>query len=266
MKSPAIDPLDARLLLQHVLGISAEEYLRSSPVRLNASQEEMYEGLMARRQAGEPVAKIIGQKPFWKHHFLTNRHTLDPRPESEHIIEAALAHRPDIMAPHRILDCGTGTGCLLLSLLHEYPNATGIGIDILPEALMTAKETAGRLGLEERADFRHLPWTDLHEPVYDIVVSNPPYIPTLDIASLMSDVACYDPYAALDGGEDGLDAYRELFAHMPRLLKPSGIFICEIGVEQEAGVVALGMSASMSYHGTWKDLAGIPRVLLWEYE
>jgi release factor glutamine methyltransferase len=257
-------PQDVRRLLQYVLGMSAEAYQASAPCVLSEVQQHVYDAYVARRLAGEPIAKIIGEKAFWKHSFLTNHHTLDPRPESEHLIEAVLAHRPDASLPFRILDCGTGTGCLLLSLLHEYPHAHGTGIDISAEALATAESNATRLGLIDRTTWHITSWNDLATPPYDIIISNPPYIPTLDISALMEDVKKYDPFTALDGGEDGLDAYRELFAHLGTLLKPNGLFVCEIGASQEVDVVALGKAAQMSYRETIRDLAGLPRILVWE--
>jgi release factor glutamine methyltransferase len=259
-----ITSLDKRLLLQHLLGVDAEEYLRTAPHVLNQAQQSDYDALLQRRSAGEPVAKIIGKKAFWKHLFLTNRQTLDPRPESELIIEAVLRHRPDTASPYHFLDCGTGSGCLLLSLLHEYPNAIGEGVDILPEAIATANHNATRLGVENRSHFRTLRWTSLQKPLYDIIVSNPPYIPTCDIPTLLPDVTEYDPMEALDGGTDGLNAYRELFSCLETLMKPRAIFVCEIGVGQEADVVAIGKAASMKHRETIQDLADIPRVLVWE--
>jgi release factor glutamine methyltransferase len=258
------DSLDSRLLLQHVLGVSHAAYLRAAPITLSDTQQTDYAALLARRALGEPVAKIIGEKAFWKHCFFTNQHTLDPRPESEHIIEAVLHHRPDVRAPYRILDCGTGTGCLLLSLLHEYSEAYGVGVDISQHAITTATQNATRLHLKKRADFQHLPWTEACDPVYDIVVSNPPYIPSCDMLTLHTDVVDYDPHMALDGGIDGLDAYRDLFAHMQHMLKHGGLFVCEIGIGQEADVLAIGIESGMFYQATVHDLAGIPRTLVWE--
>jgi release factor glutamine methyltransferase len=264
MANTAITAQDARRLLCHILGLSAETYQAGAPFTLTVQQQQVYDALMRRRLEGEPVAKIIGKKDFWKHTFLTNRHTLDPRPESEHLIEAVLAYRPDTSHTYHILDCGTGSGCLLLSLLHEYGHAQGLGIDISPHAITTAQANATRLSLMDRASWQVTSWRDLTTPPYDIVISNPPYIPTLDISALMSDVKEYDPLIALDGGEDGLDAYRELFAHLSTLLKRGGLFVCEIGASQEVDVVTIGKAAQMSYRETIRDLAGLPRVLVWE--
>lgn len=259
-----ISSSETRRLMQHVLGLSAQSYQVGAPFVLTHEQQYTYDALVERRLKGEPIAKIIGYKSFWKHDFLTNRNTLDPRPESEHLIEAVLKYRPDTSLPTRILDCGTGSGCLLLSLLHEYPHAHGTGVDISAEAIATASANAHRLGVSDRTAWHITAWSDLTTPPYDIVISNPPYIPTLDISALMNDVKSYDPFTALDGGEDGLDAYRDLFAHLGTLLKRGGLFVCEIGASQEVDAVALGRAAQMSYRETIRDLAGLPRILVWE--
>ncbi len=257
-----LSPLDKRLLTQYVLGLSQEDYIKRSPIALSDSQQQTLDALLARRAAGEPIAKIIGRKPFWKHEFYTNEHTLDPRPDSEWLIEAVLKHCPDTATPYRILDCGTGTGCLLLSLLHEYSQASGVGIDQSAEAIQVAQRNAESLELEKRVTFRHLDWTRLDDSLYDVVVSNPPYIPTHYIASLMPDVQRYDPMKALDGGSDGLKAYKQLFTQLDTRLKIHGHYICEIGQGQADDVVALGRDAGFSHLDTLHDLAGIARILV----
>lgn len=258
--------LDIRLLTQHVLGMSREDYIKHSPVTLTDEQQNMLDALLVRRAAGEPVAKIIGCKPFWKHEFITNAHTLDPRPDSEWLIEAVLKHVPDTEKPYKFLDCGTGTGCLLLSLLHEYPNATGLGIDQSGNAIEVAERNSEVLGLKKRASFYHLDWTKLDKSLYDIVISNPPYIPTHDIASLMPDVQRYDPVKALDGGSDGLDAYKQLFTLLNTRLKTHGQYICEIGQGQDADIIALGKNAGFVHQDTLHDLAGIARILVFSVQ
>ncbi len=260
-----VNAQDRRRLLQHLLKLSPESYARNHPIPLTTEQQSAYDALLQRRASGEPVAKIIGQKSFWKSEFITNGHTLDPRPESEHIIEAVLAHRPDITAPYTILDCGTGTGCLLLSLLQEYPNAKGTGIDISADAIDVATQNAQALEMESRICFERISWTSLENRLYDIVVSNPPYIPTHEIAGLETDVRDYDPHTALDGGEDGLTAYKQLFARMDTILAPDGLLVCESGIGQASAIIALASSARLKHVETRNDIAQIPRSIVLQH-
>ncbi len=260
-----LPPLEKRLLVQHVLGISAEEYIKRSPIALNETEQQQLSAFIARREAGEPIAKIIGSKPFWKDDFITSKDTLDPRPDSEWLIEALLELHPDRKKPYHILDCGTGTGCLLLSALREFPHATGTAIDQSAEALLIAQENAKCLNLSHRAAFHqhdwNLGWTINAGVLYDVIISNPPYIPTDDIDHLMDDVKIYDPKAALDGGKSGLDAYKQLFTICQNILKPDGWFVCEIGHGQHDQVVALAENQGFHFEKHWRDLGGIIRIL-----
>ena len=179
---------------------------------------------IARRLKHEPLFKIIGRRGFWKSEFITSPDVLDPRPDSETVIEAVLMQFSDQKKNYRILDIGTGSGCLLYSLLDEYPNATGVGVDISRKALKVAEQNReNRQADLYQKDFFKSDWTkDLG--LFDIVVSNPPYIPTKDIDSLAPEVRQYDPMLALDGGADGLDAYRALAKSVRGILKESGFF------------------------------------------
>ncbi len=219
-----------------------------------AASEEELDSFIARRLKGEPVAKIIGKKGFWKDDFVVSYDVLDPRPDSETLIEAVLQTYPDKEAPLRFLDLGTGSGCLLLSLLGEYPNATGVGVEISEKALKIANQN-NKL---KRAKFilgdMKKTLADLGQ--FDILISNPPYIPTKDIESLEPDTKDYDPMLALDGGTDGLDFYRAL---SKQHLAPT-LFI-EIGINQENEIIPLFESEGWHFVRSWKDLGGIIRIL-----
>ena len=178
------------------------------------------------------MAHILGQREFWSLAFKVTADTLDPRPDSETLVQAVLDQVPERSAPVRLVDFGTGTGCLLLSLLHELPNAVGLGVDASAAALAIAAENANALGLAQRTTFRRGHWDDGIEPGFDIVLSNPPYIPSGDIPGLQPEVASFEPRLALDGGADGLDAYRRLGPAAMRLLVSDGLAVLEIGIGQ----------------------------------
>ena len=218
-----------------------------------------------RRLQGEPVAKIIGHKGFWSLELKVSKDTLDPRPDSETLIDAVLRLFPDKQGQYRILDMGTGSGCLLLACLSEYPNAQGIGIDASEQALKIARENARDF---PKASFEHRDWTN---PGYlqglgqfDIVVANPPYIPTQTVATLDKTVRLYDPMAALDGGADGLDAYRAIVASVGLALKPQARLFFEIGQGQEKDVTVLAGEAGFELIASYPDLAGIVRCLVFK--
>lgn len=242
---------EARRLAAHAAGTTATGLLAFDTI-----DEHALAALVARRAAHEPLAFITGQREFWGLAFAVSPATLIPRPDSETLIELALAHRPAA----RVLDLGTGTGCLLLSLLHEWPESTGVGVDLSPAAAALAARNAAALGLASRAGFLAGHWADALATCFDLVISNPPYIESADVPGLMPDVAAYEPAAALDGGPDGLAAYRALLAALPALLTPNGAAILEIGATQAPAVAAL--AATAGYTTTLRaDLAGHPRAL-----
>ena len=234
--------LDARLLMAHA----------------NGNLEEMIQ----RRLKHEPVSKIIGQRGFWKTDFMTSSDVLDPRPDTETMIEAVLQSFPDKQLPYRILDIGTGSGCILYSLLDEYPKAAGIGIDKSEAALAVAeKNRRERNATLLKRDFNQSDWIrDLG--TFDIIVSNPPYIPTAAIDSLAPDVRDYDPIMALDGGIDGLDAYRALAERVPALLKANGLIFWEIGQGQAPDVMTIAEERGLKCIRTVTDFGGIERILV----
>jgi release factor glutamine methyltransferase len=246
--------LEARLLLAHAMGCDTAELIRAPDAPAPA-----YDGLLDRRVAHEPLAYIVGHRGFWSLDFAVSPATLIPRPDTETLIEAALAMPPP--GARRILDLGTGTGCILLTLLHEWPDAFGIGIDRAPAAAALARRNAVALGLADRAAFVCGDWAAPLVGRFDMVVSNPPYIRTAEIPGLMPDVARYEPRGALDGGADGYDAYRGITADLPRLLTPSGTAILELGAGQADGVAALAADAGLISE-TRRDLAGIARAIV----
>ncbi|MBU6426457.1 MAG: peptide chain release factor N(5)-glutamine methyltransferase, partial [Rhodospirillales bacterium] len=194
---------------------------------------------------------------FWGLDFLTSPATLIPRPDTETLVAAALEHRP---APSTILDLGTGTGCLLLACLHEYPGAFGVGVDLNPHATRLARRNAQRLGLGNRAAFLTGSWAGALNHRFDLVLSNPPYIESADIAGLMPEVAAYEPAAALDGGADGLGAYVAILADLGRILAPDGTAVLELGAGQAKSVCELGFTAGLEY-SLHRDLSGVERAI-----
>lgn len=261
LKSAGVDTpeLDARLLIQHALDLDRTGLLTQSSEDVAPAGAARVEALIARRAAREPVGRILGHRGFWTLDLALSPATLEPRPDTETIVEAVLAAVPDHAAPLRILDLGTGTGCLLLALLAELPNAQGIGIDISPQAAETAAGNAERNDLASRAVFQVGNWTDGLSEHFDIVVSNPPYIPAADIAGLAPEVREHDPRAALDGGADGLDAYRTLAQRVPEVLAPGGVVAFEVGIGQAEVVSDLLQAAGLHVTGLLPDAAGILR-------
>lgn len=257
--------LDARLLLEHALDIPAGGLTVRQSDPLDADAAARAWGLVERRAAREPVSRILGSRAFWTLDLALNAATLDPRPDTETVVEAALAALPDRIAPCRILDLGTGSGCILLALLAELPNALGVGLDRSAVAVAAARANARHSGLAGRAGFLVGDWSDaLADGCFDLVVSNPPYIPSGDVAGLEPEVREHDPLAALDGGADGLDAYRALAPRLVRLLRPGGTAVLELGQGQAAAVSGLLLEAGLRVAGTRSDLGGVARALIAE--
>jgi release factor glutamine methyltransferase len=254
---------EARLLLSLALGLPANA-LAPADRLLTADEATRVASLVARRAAREPYARIAGSREFWSLPFRLSPETLDPRPDSETLIEAALARIPDRAAPLRLLDFGTGTGALLLALLSALPNATGLGVDKAAGAVATARGNAAALGLADRARFVCGDWGDGLSGRVDVILANPPYIPSEQLAQLAPEVARYDPSQALDGGPDGLRAYRELAPQVARLLDISGFAVVEIGAGQGLAVAAIMAKHGLATVATQNDLAGINRCLVLE--
>jgi release factor glutamine methyltransferase len=250
--------LEARLLLAHAIGRSSEDLIRDLAAR---NVPPVFKTLIARRVAREPLALILGWREFWSLRFQVSGSTLVPRPDSETLVEAALALKPDIDAPLRVLDLGTGTGCLLLAFLHERPCAFGIGVDLSAEATRLARQNAGHLGLASRSAFLCGDWASSIGGRFDLVLCNPPYVATPQLAALMPDVALYEPRGALDGGKCGLTAYRAIIATLARLLGPSGAAVLELGAGQCEVVVSIAGAAGFRVTSR-SDLSGTPRALI----
>ncbi len=259
---------DARLLVAHALDAGIEQVVAYPERPMSAEQLARLESLVDRRARREPVSRILGRREFWGLDFTLCEATLDPRPDSETLVEAVLdwvgSGRDQVF---RILDLGCGTGCLLLALLSELPAAKGLGIDIAPAAVATAQHNARHLGLAGRAAFAVRSWQDgLPAPdgarPWDIIVSNPPYIPSDQIAGLAPEVADHDPRMALDGGPDGLAAYRSLLPPAAEALSDAGLLALEVGVGQAKAVCRLLEQVDFPTIWTTSDLSGIERCVL----
>lgn len=257
LRGIADDPRrEARLLLAHALGAEPLDLVRDPNRRVSPDQ---FETLLIRRAAREPMALILGHQGFWTLDLCVSPATLIPRADSETVVTAAL--REAIRPPGRILDLGTGTGCLLLALLSEYPDAFGVGVDRISAAAALARRNAALNGLIDRTQFVVGNWTDWLDGRFDIVVSNPPYVPEADIAGLMPEVALHEPRSALDGGFDGYDAYRSIIARLGDVLAPQGLAVLELGAGQAPKVAALATDAGFSIR-LYQDLAGIERAIV----
>ncbi|HEX5280834.1 MAG TPA: peptide chain release factor N(5)-glutamine methyltransferase [Micropepsaceae bacterium] len=252
---------EARLLLRYAIGGPAGEIPMG---RLAIPQEsaELFSAALLRRCRHEPFAYITGKREFWSLPFAVSRDVLIPRPETETLIEAALHEFPSRDAPLRVLDLGTGSGCLLLALLSERPNATGIGVDVSLEALRAAARNARDLSLERRASFVRSCWTSGIVGHFDIILANPPYIRRGDLRGLGPEVAEYEPRLALDGGQDGLRAYREIAAELPRSLSGPALLFAEAGYGQAMEIRDIFAAAKFEHQKTVCDLAGIARCVV----
>lgn len=255
------DPrLEARWLAASVLDIPLSA-LQTRDAPLSASEQTALQAALQRRAAGEPLGRILGVREFWGLPFRLSPDTLEPRPDSETLIRALLEHRAGLPPAPRLLDFGTGTGCLLLAALSELRDATGIGVDKSVQACQTAALNAAALGLQNRAHFLVSDWGAALSGQFDVILSNPPYIADAVIPTLDTSVRDFDPLLALSGGADGLNAYRALIPHALRLLKPGGLLLLEIGYDQADSVPAL-LSAALQPGRVILDYGQQPRVVL----
>ena len=254
--------LDARLLVGAATGETTAGLIARPQRHLSAPEASVLSGMVARRGAREPLAQILGRREFWSLDFEVSASVLTPRPDSETLIETACRHIPTAERPFRVLDLGTGSGCLLLALLHEFRAASGLGVDISAAAIALARRNAKRLGIDDRVAFVVGDWAASITGRFDVVMSNPPYIPTAEIAGLELEVARYEPKGALDGGRDGLDAYRALFPVTSELLAPGGIALFEMGAGQADAIGSLAPECGLIMLGFETDIAGIPRVAI----
>lgn len=260
------DPtLEARFLLSGLMDCTTSALLLQKEVTLDQAFLAQLDLATKRRVAGEPLGRILGWREFWGLRFALSPATLEPRPDSETLIEATLAARPDTECPYRILDLGTGTGCLLAALLSVYPKATGVGVDISAEAVQTAMRNMAALGLGMRAQILRSAWTealDSAAPLFDIIISNPPYIALDEMATLAPDVRTFDPTAALTDGADGLSAYRTLLQQIPQFLAENGLVVLELGQGQGPAVTALAAAQNLGVLALRPDYNGIDRALV----
>ena len=251
---------DARLLVEAGAGVSRLDIVTDPRRVLSDEQVAAVDALTRRREDREPVAHIIGRRHFWTIELAVTPDVLIPRPETELLVESAI----HVLAPDQrasVLDLGVGSGAILFAILKERPHAIGVGVDVSGDALAIARLNAEALGISNRVDLRVSDWALDVEGEFDLVVSNPPYIPSKDIDALQPEVARFEPRLALDGGVDGLDAYRVIVAALPRLLKPGGAFALEVGIGQAEDVRALAEAVGLSTGPAKRDLAGIPRVV-----
>ncbi|MBE7729133.1 peptide chain release factor N(5)-glutamine methyltransferase [Komagataeibacter sp. FXV3] len=251
---------EARLLAAHATGTDLAGLLRIDTVP--PADHATFLQILQRRLHHEPMAYIIGHTGFWSLDLAVSPATLIPRADTETLVEAVLEHLPDHNAALRVLDIGTGTGCLLLAVLAEYPQATGIGTDLNPDATRLAMRNAARNALSARCDMLCCNWADGVMGPFDLILSNPPYIPHADLNGLMPEVVRHEPARALDGGTDGLVAYRALAAILPGLLAPGGIAVLELGIGQDHSVPALMHDGGLQVLEVRPDLGGIGRALV----
>jgi release factor glutamine methyltransferase len=253
---------EARLLVAAALGWEVARVLGFPELEMTIAANQRLETLLVRRSAREPVSRILGYREFWSLRFALSADTLDPRADSETLIEASLAALDDRERAYRVLDFGTGTGCLLLALLAELPHAVGIGTDCSQGALETARQNAAALDLGDRARFVRGNWGDGLSGQWDVVLANPPYVASRELDGLMPEVARYEPRLALDGGADGLTAYRALAPEIARLLAPAGIAVIEVGAGQAPAVAATMAGAGLVLRAIRHDLSGVDRCLV----
>jgi len=258
--------LDARILVGHALGLDPAGIVSQGARQLTSAERAAIAALAQRRLAREPVARIVGIKEFWGLPFRLNAETLVPRPETETVVEAALAALGPPLGPRRqsalrIADLGTGSGALLAALLSECPAAFGVGTDLSASAIACARRNVCALGLRERAVFTACDYGAALKGPFDLLVSNPPYICRGDIPTLAPEVSLFDPARALDGGVDGLHGYRTIAADACRLLAPNGLIVVELGAGQAGAVASLFLAAGLAVDNPYSDLSGVARAL-----
>ena len=256
--------LDARLLVGAALRLDLTGMMTQAARQFTSEEAARLEAYAQRRLAHEPVARILGAQEFWGLPFRLSEATLVPRPDTETVVELALEILRERQVPHppRIADIGTGSGAILLALLHEIPDAFGVGTDLSLTALVTARDNATALGLAGRTAFVACSYAAALSGPFDLIVSNPPYIPSAEIPKLSIEVRDHDPHLALDGGNDGYDAYRALIPQASERLAPGGALIVEAGQGQARNIETLMTAAALSVDRPPKaDLAGIPRAI-----
>ena len=263
--------LDCRLLLSKVIKKADPVYMHQD-IFITDNEINKFRVLISQRAEGKPVSRIINKRSFWKRDFKLNEEALDPRADSEILITTILKYYPNLHEKLNILDLGSGSGCLGLSLLEEYKNSYVTFVDISEKSLQIARVNAKQFSLVDRSKYYNCDWNEkdwdrnllefIEKSKFDIVVSNPPYIPTNDIKLLKTEVKSFDPMIALDGGQDGLTAYKSIFLRLKNLLKDKGKVFVEIGEGQQSSVSKIGIENNFLEIGYEKDLSGIGRVII----
>ncbi len=270
LKKAGIDSfsIDTTLLATKAFDLSREQIIFSPEITLNQKQIDYFLKLLTRRIAREPMSHILEKREFFNDSFFVTSAVLDPRPDSESLIEGIEEVFPNKNSKLNILELGVGSGCLILTILKIFPNSSGTGIDISKEALEIAQKNAKSLDLENKISFIHSNWFANIPKNYqfDLIISNPPYIPSDDINNLSDEVRIYEPILALDGGKDGLDCYLEIAKNIRNFLKPNGIVVLEIGQNQEKDVERIFEKHGLKLIQIKKDLGGIIRCLIFKNE
>jgi release factor glutamine methyltransferase len=251
-----------RRLVGLALDLALSEVWGHPECEISDRQARQVRRLIRRTLACEPLSRVLGRREFWGLDFALSADTLDPRPDSEAVVEAVLRRVPERNAPMRVLDLGTGSGCLLLALLSELPRSVGVGVDITAGAAATARMNAAALGLASRARFFVGEWGSAIKCQFTVVIANPPYIANRALGRLPHAVRDFDPRHALDGGADGLDAYRAIARGLLRLLAPNSIFVTEVGIGQAEAVVGMLACLGLAIDGVEQDFAGIARCVI----
>lgn len=257
--------IDALLLIAHHFNLTREEIIFSGNSPLDKTKITEFETLINRRINKEPVSKIIGKKGFYEDDFFVNQNVLDPRPDSETLIEEVLKTFTDKNVKLKILELGVGSGCLILTILKKLPNSHGIAVDINEKSLEVARINSQNLGVNQRIKFQNSNWfSNISDKNFDLIISNPPYIKSEDINFLEADVKNFDPLIALDGGEDGLDCYRIIAQNVKNFLNENGYLFLEIGQNQEHEITEIFCQNGLKFIKSQKDLGQIIRCLIFQ--
>ena len=255
--------LDSRIILKEVFCFDEKELILNSQLIVPDNKINEVDKILSRRVSGEPVSKIFGKRDFYKSTFLISKDVLDPRPETELIIEIANNFILD-KGYKNFIDLGTGSGCIILSILKDNKNLSALGIDISNKAINIAKKNCSNLNLENQATFLVSNWLSKVSGSYDLIISNPPYIPSKDIDTLLDNVKNYDPLISLDGGDDGLKCYREIAEDINRIISKKGRIILEIGFNQAINVIKIFESKEFMFLNKYTDINGLDRILTFE--